>query len=105
MEKSFGAISLIATPVPADPPDWEGVGGSLFVELGMAIDRTPLVQQVSLPARDLLRVRIEQPPNGVQRAVVHERETNPASAIAPEPQPQAPIVPIRLLNAWENDEW
>jgi predicted DNA-binding transcriptional regulator AlpA len=30
---------------------------------------------------------------------------NPASAIAPEPQPQISIVPVRLPNGWENDEW
>lgn len=89
----FMAISLIATPALADPPDWSSAGGSLFVEPGVAIDRAPLVQRVSLPARNLPRVRIERPPSRVQRAVAQERET-PAFV-----QEQPDYAEVRLLPA------
>jgi soluble lytic murein transglycosylase-like protein len=88
------AVSLIATPVLADPPDWTSAGGSLFVEPGMALDRAPLVQQVSLPTRDLPRVRIEGPPNSAQLAVTRERERAPA--FVPE---QPDYGEVRLLPA------
>jgi soluble lytic murein transglycosylase-like protein len=53
---SILAISLIATPVLAEPPDWTSAGGSLFIEPGMATERTPMMQQASLPPQSLPRV-------------------------------------------------
>ena len=80
------AISLIATPALADPPDWASAGGGLFIEPGMATERAPVTQQVSLPARDLPRVRIERPLNTARMA-------------APSIDPMSDYGEVRLLPA------
>jgi soluble lytic murein transglycosylase-like protein len=58
----LAAISLIATPVMAEPPDWTSAGGNLFIEPGMATDRAPMMQQASLPPQSMPRVSRQPSP-------------------------------------------
>jgi soluble lytic murein transglycosylase-like protein len=55
------ALSLLATPALADPPDWTQAGGSLFIEPGLKLQRKPTEGPKPSSAPD--QVRTDPMPN------------------------------------------
>ncbi|MCE2891759.1 MAG: lytic transglycosylase domain-containing protein [Aquidulcibacter sp.] len=55
------ALSLLATPALADPPDWTQAGGSLFIEPGLKLERKPAEGPKPSSAPD--EVRADPMPN------------------------------------------
>jgi soluble lytic murein transglycosylase-like protein len=94
--RSLLAITLIATPALADPPDWTGAGGSLFVRPGMAAAQAPAVQEASLTPQPIPRVRMEGPP------AMPQQDREPRTAPQPRPEIEDPMrdyAEVRLLPA------
>ena len=55
------ALTLLATPVFADPPDWTQAGGSLFIEPGLKLVRKPA--DSPKPRQESDQVRTDSMPN------------------------------------------
>jgi soluble lytic murein transglycosylase-like protein len=55
------ALTLLATPASADPPDWTQAGGSLFIEPGLKLERK--LAEGPKPSSTLDEVRADPMPN------------------------------------------
>lgn len=94
--RSLLAITLIATPALADPPDWAGAGGSLFVRPGMAEAQTPAIQEASLTPQAIPRMRMAGQPATAQQ----DREPRTAPQRRPRIEdPMRDYAEVRLLPA------
>lgn len=92
--RTFLAITLIASPALAEPPDWTSAGGGLFVSPGMASEPAPMLQEASLSPRELPRVRVE----GVPAVPRQGRELAPVPPPEPEiTDPMQGYAEVRLL--------
>ncbi len=68
------ALTLLAQPALADPPDWTQAGGSLFIEPGLKLERKPA--EGPKPSSKLDEVRADPMPNfGEVRLLPANRST------------------------------